>query len=142
MSLSNSEVTTSATKNSGSGRGGNVTINSCYLTLNSGRITAQASYGSGGNLLLKLSNMFIKSSDSLLSASSRFGTDGTVVVEAPNTDVSGALAVPVFDILNLNAFLPKRCLTADELNASSFRLIGSVGLPAAPENSFPTIQIR
>ncbi len=144
VSVINSEVTTSATKNSGSGKGGNVTVNTAYLVLFNSRITAQASYGDGGNLLLRISKLFIESpeSRSLLSASSRYGRDGTVVIQAPNIDVSGALAVPVFDILNLNAFMPKRCMAADELDASTFRLLGSEGLPSAPENSFPTVLPR
>jgi filamentous hemagglutinin family protein len=137
MQIPHGEVTASAT--AGSGNGGNVTIDAGYLTLNSGRITAQAEFGNGGNLLLRLSKMFIKSADSLLSASSRFGTQGTVVVQAPNTDVAGALAVQAYDILNLNAFIPRRCLAADESKASTFRLLGSNGLPAAPETALPTI---
>lgn len=140
MRISQGDVTASAT--AGAGNGGNATIDAGYLTLNAGRITAQAEFGNGGNLLLRLSKVFIKSADSLLSASSRYGAQGTVVVEAPNTDVAGALAAPVFDILNLNAFLPKRCLAADELNASTFRLLGNEGLPAAPEYSFPAILPR
>jgi hypothetical protein len=60
-----------------------------------------------------------------------------VVVNAPNTDVTGALAPPTYDILNLNAFIPRRCMAPDEMNASTFRLLGSDGLPAGPESSFP-----
>lgn len=135
MCVGRGDVTASAT--AGAGNGGNVTIDAGYLTLNTGRITAQAEFGNGGNLLLRLNKMFIKSSDSLLSASSHYGAQGTVVVEAPNTDVTGALAVPAFDFLNLNAFLPKRCLTTDDLTVSTFRLLGSDGLPALPENNFP-----
>lgn len=136
MRVSHGDITASAT--AGAGNGGNVTINAGYLTVNNGTITAQAQYGNGGNLLLHISKMFIKSSDSVLSASSRYGTDGTVVVDAPNIDVAAALALPVFDILNLNAFIPKRCMAADDLNISTFRLLGNVGLPASPESSFPS----
>jgi hypothetical protein len=135
ISITRGDVTASAA--GGYGNGGNVTINAGYLALNDSSITAQAEWGNGGNLLITVDKMFVKSIDSLLSASSRYGQQGTVVVNAPNTDVAGALASPVFDILNLNAFIPKRCMAPDELNASTFRLLGSDGLPAAPENSFP-----
>jgi hypothetical protein len=114
-----------------------VTIDAGYLTVNNGKITAQAEYGNGGNLLLRISDMFIKSNESILSASSRYGTQGTVVVDAPFTDVAGAIAVPTFSFLKLDAFLPKRCMAADELFISTFRLLGSEGLPAPLENSFP-----
>jgi hypothetical protein len=137
MSVTRGDVTASAA--GGYGNGGNVTINAGYLTLNNSSITAQAEWGDGGNLLINVDKMFIKSADSLLSASSRYGQQGAVVVNAPNTDTAGALAAPVFDILNLNAFIPKRCMAPDELNASTFRLLGSDGLPAAPENSFPIL---
>ncbi|MBK5276055.1 MAG: filamentous hemagglutinin N-terminal domain-containing protein [Desulfuromonadales bacterium] len=135
MKVTRSDITSSVT--GGNGNGGNVTIDAGYMTLNNGLIRAQAEFGNGGNLLITVDKMFIKSFDGLLSASSRFGQQGTVVVNAPNTDVAGALALPVFDILNMNAFIPKRCMAADELNASTFRLLGSDGLPASPENSFP-----
>jgi filamentous hemagglutinin family protein len=137
MSVVNGDITASV--KGGLGNGGNVTIDSGYLALNNGRITAQAEWGSGGNLLITASNMFVNSIDSVLSASSRYGQQGTVVVNSPNTDVAGALAAPVFDILNMNAFIPKRCIIADDFNASTFRLLGSDGLPASPENSFPIL---
>jgi hypothetical protein len=135
VSVINGDITASAT--GGNDNGGSVRIDAGYLTLNTGRITAQAEWGNGGNLDITVDKLFIKSVNSLVSASSRYGRDGTVVVNAPNTDVSGALAAPVFDILNLNAFIAKRCMAPDELNASTFRLLGNEGLPAAPENSFP-----
>lgn len=136
--LLGSDISTSATKFSGSGNGGNVTLNSGYLSLNSGRLTAQASFGNGGNLLLTMGKMFVKSTDSLVSASSRYGAQGTVVINAPAIDIAGALAAPKLDFVDLNAFLLKRCLTPDEGNSSSFRLLGNEGLPASPENSFPS----
>ena len=137
VNVTHGEITASV--KGGYGNGGNVTINAGYLTLNDGLITAQAEWGNGGNLLINVDKLFIKSVDSLLSASSRYGQQGTVVVNAPNTDVAGALAAPKFDILNLNAFIPKRCMAADELNSSTFKLLGSDGLPAGPENSFPIL---
>jgi filamentous hemagglutinin family protein len=135
VKVTNGEITASAT--AGAGNGGNVTINAGYLTLNNGVITAQAEFGNGGNLLINVGKKFVKSYESILSASSRYGQQGTVVVNAPNTDVTGALAPPTYDILNLNAFIPRRCMAPDEMNASTFRLLGSDGLPAGPESSFP-----
>jgi filamentous hemagglutinin family protein len=136
MNVLNGSLTASAT--AGKGNGGNVTIGAGFLTLNRGVVTAQAEFGNGGNLLINVKEKFVRSFDSILSASSRYGQQGTVVVNSPNTDVTGALAAPAVDIVNLNAFIPKRCVTPDELNASTFRLLGSSGLPALPEQSFPT----
>jgi large exoprotein involved in heme utilization and adhesion len=137
MKLYHGDITASAT--GGNGDGGNVRINSGYLLLNHGNVTAQAEGGDGGNLLITVNMLFIKSAESVLSASSRYGQQGTVVLNAPNTDVAAALKASVYDILNLNSFIPRRCMSPDELNASSFKLLGSDGLPAAPENSFPTL---
>jgi hypothetical protein len=135
MNVTHGDITASAT--GGYDNGGNVTIDAGDLRLKKGQITAQAEWGNGGNLLITVAKFFIKSADSLVSASSRYGQQGTAVINAPNTDVAGALTAPVFDILNLNSFIPKRCMAPNELNASTFRLLGSTGLPASPENSFP-----
>ena len=105
--------------------------------LNDSRLTAQAEWGAGGNLDVR-AKLFIKSADSVVSASSRYGAQGTVVIDAPTVDVDAALAAPFSASSLLDAFLPKRCATEGEVNASSFRVVGEVGLPPGPESNFPT----
>lgn len=120
----------------GAGNGGNVDISADTLILNRGRITAQAEYGSGGNLDIRAA-LFIPSADGLVSASSRFGAQGNVIVEAPDVDVDAALARSAFGFISLDEFLPKRCIDPNVGAVSSFRIIGSEGLPATPESGMP-----
>ncbi len=79
--LDHGEITTSVA--TGHGSGGNITIgNPQFVVMNQGNIVAQADAGSGGNIHL-VAQQFLKTPDSLVSASSRVGLDGQVVIDSP-----------------------------------------------------------
>ena len=63
--------------------GGNVTIDPELFTLRQSQIVAQANAGSGGNISLAAIN-FIADTETLISASSQKGIDGSVQIESPN----------------------------------------------------------
>jgi hypothetical protein len=120
--LRNGQVITSVT--GGTGNGGNITISKpVFVVLNQGQIKAQADQGKGGNIDIT-SRQFLKTPSSLVSASSKLGINGTVVIRAPNETVSGSLNLPP-DLLDVTNQLPKLCgeLTEEEYENLSHFLI-------------------
>ncbi len=90
--LNEGSITTSV--QSSTGNGGNIDIDPVFVVLNHSNITADAQGGNGGNITIVAAN-YLASPDSNLSASSSLGVAGTVVVNAPNNDISAELeAVP------------------------------------------------
>ncbi|MEZ5673307.1 MAG: hypothetical protein R3E08_13390 [Thiotrichaceae bacterium] len=53
-----------------------------FMVLNQSIVQAQADAGEGGNIRINAAN-YIKSSDSLVSASSRLGINGQVLIRSP-----------------------------------------------------------
>jgi len=63
-----------------------------FVTLNHGRIIANAHGGDGGDIHIAAAH-FIQSSDSEVSASSQLGIDGVIDIESPETDISSGFTV-------------------------------------------------
>ncbi len=89
-----------------------VTINSSnLLALNGSKITAQATQGQGGNILVN-AEVFLHDAanvNDILNASSQvIGNDGTVAINAPNADLSSNLTV-----------LPTRYLAMPSINSAT-----------------------
>ncbi len=84
--LRDASITTSV--GTGQGQGGEISIeNPTFVTLNQGEIKAQANEGQGGNIRI-VTDQYLKSTDSLISASSRLGIDGRVEITAPELNIS------------------------------------------------------
>ena len=113
--LRGSEITTSVA--TGQGSGGNITIeNPTFVILDKSQIKAQADAGHGGNIRI-IADQFIKSPESLISASSRLGLDGEVQIDSPAVDLDAMLVVLSGN--PLEAKFPKGCghvRTLEELN--------------------------
>ena len=100
--LRDSEITTSVTK--GTEPGGDIRLvpKSTAVVLQNSRIVAEADHGAGGSILIS-TNALISDVDSLVSADSNFGVDGTVVTDSPediNVEQS-ELSVPPIDVSSL-----------------------------------------
>jgi hypothetical protein len=83
----NAIVSASANGVTADSGGGNIDIDPELFTVRQSQIVAQANAGTGGNINLVATN-FIVDSESLISASSRRGIDGTVAIESPNQSVN------------------------------------------------------
>lgn len=105
--LDNSEITTSVA--SGTGDSGNITVEKPqFVVMNHGNIIAQADAGNGGNIRI-VAERFIATPDSLVSASSRWGIDGEVMIDSPNETISDSfLDLPV-DFIEIGNLLPRPC---------------------------------
>lgn len=116
----------------GSGSGGNIFIDPHFGILNGSVIRADAIAGNGGNLDI-FADIFLASSDSILSASSRFGVPGVIDVRAGVTDVSGALVQLPANVLEATALLRASCAArlADS-KTSSLVVAARDGVPREP----------
>jgi len=129
--LQNSELSASANSVTPLHNGGNVTIGKPrFFILNRSDVLARANAGNGGNIKLS-ADYFLRSGDSLISASSQRGIDGQILIESPN-EVAGTVAVPEAPSLDVSALLQERCAAAVLRERSSFTIEGRGGLPPRP----------
>jgi hypothetical protein len=136
--LDRGQLTTSV--QGGLEKGGNIVINHpTFIVLNQGQVKAQADEGQGGNIRIE-ANQFIASPKSLISASSRLGIDGQVVISAPNENISGSL----FGLTNQlkEAVMSKQPCGATSfeefLQRSHFYVFRLAGSPLTPEDWQPS----
>ncbi len=85
--IDNGVVSASANGVTDDSGGGNIDIDPELFTLRQSQIVAQANAGTGGNINLVATN-FVADSETLISASSQRGIDGTVEIESPNQAVN------------------------------------------------------
>ena len=88
--------------------GGNVSIDPELFTLRQSQIVAQANAGTGGNITLVAEN-FIADTESLISASSQRGIDGSVEIESPNQAINPSSIVLNTGFQDLPEFLSNNC---------------------------------
>jgi len=132
-----SAITSSVT--TGSSPGGNVTILSdpgSALVLRSGRVVAQADAGAGGNILIETS-LLLRDPESVISASSNSGIDGTVITRAPDAqqlDLGQELGTPGLDV---SALIDEPCAARLPSGANSLVVASSDGLPSDLDSVLP-----
>ena len=116
--LSKGQITTSVL--GGTGKGGDIIIEdpTFVVVLNQGKIKAQADEGQGGNIRI-VANQFIKSPESLISASSKLGVDGKVEVESPEMNLDEFLVVLPKGFSEAQL---KQCSIQEVENSSTFKV--------------------
>jgi len=129
VQLSNSTVSTSVL--GGAGSGGNITIDPNTVILQNSQILAQAVQGSGGNINIT-TNLLLPDSTSVISASSQFGQQGTVVIQSPISPAGGKIVPLGQKPLMATTLLGQRCAALAGGNISSFTVGGRDALPAEP----------
>ena len=129
VALNNSEITTTVASNVGNG--GNIDIDPIFIVLVDSRIIANASAGSGGNIRLTADHI-LADDQSIVSASSDLGIDGTVAIDAPDTDLTGGLTTLNADFLNAAALLAQQCAARGGQTVASLTATGRGGLPSGP----------
>ncbi len=108
--------------------------------LDKGQIKAQADAGHGGNIHI-VAQQFLKTPDSLISASSRLGLDGQVLIDSPAETISGSLLVLGTTFTDVSSLLPGFCteLSFEEfINRSSFTFNPIVGSSPRPDDLKPS----
>ena len=132
IQITRSEVTAEAGNN-----GGNITIDPVHTILDNSRISANAINGDGGNISI-VTEAFIASGDSTISASSEFGLSGNVDVFAPDIDIAGSLAV-LPGLLDVSALqLQPSCAVRLPGDFSTFKVKSKDGVLIPPDDFLPS----
>jgi filamentous hemagglutinin family protein len=128
--LINSEVSTSV--KDGTGGGGNITIDPQFVILQNSQMIAQAIGGSGGAINV-IAGVFLADPNSLVSASSQQGPQGTVNIQSPVQNLSEELTPLSQQFSSAAAMLAQRCAArVADGKFSTFVVAGREGLPAEP----------
>jgi large exoprotein involved in heme utilization and adhesion len=134
LHLSNgSSITTSVAE--GEGSGGNIAIDSVFVVLDEGSsIIANAERGQGGNILIRIlgGGALFQSPDSLIKASSEIGLEGSVVIDAPDTDIIAGFAGLPANFLDAATVLTQLCAGRSGANMSSLVVRKYEVLPDSP----------
>jgi large exoprotein involved in heme utilization and adhesion len=128
-----SSITTSVA--GGKGNGGNITLNSVFVVLDErSSIIANASGGRGGNIFIRIlgGGALFQSPDSLINASSEFGLEGSVVIDAPDTDIIAGFAGLPANFLDAATVLTQLCAERSGANVSSLVIRKYEVLPDSP----------
>ena len=125
------DSTISASVLDGTGGGGSVNIDPQYVVLQNSQILANAVFGPGGNINIT-TNLLLPDSTSLISASSQFGQQGTIIIQSPISPASGKIVPLGQKPLLATTLLSQRCAALAGGNASSFTVAGRDALPVEP----------
>jgi filamentous hemagglutinin family protein len=113
----------------GSGNGGDVLVNGRFVVLDHSRIQANADAGRGGNINIT-AQTYLASPDSEVQASAARGINGTITIQAPQSDVAGTLAELSGSLLRPPALQQQGCsVLAKSQGVSSFVVGAGSALP-------------
>ena len=123
--------TISASVLDGTGGGGSVNIDPQFVVLQNSQILAQAVQGPGGNISIT-TNIFLPDNESVVSASSQAGVNGTVSVQSPISQAGGKIVPLSKSALEATPLLSQRCAAFAGGAYSSFVVAGREALPTEP----------
>jgi large exoprotein involved in heme utilization and adhesion len=125
------DSTISASVLDGAGGGGGVNIDPQFVILLNSQILANAVQGPGGNISIT-TNFLLPDANSVISASSQFGTNGTVTIQSPNAPISGQIQPLGKSPLLATSLLNQHCAALAGGEFSSFTVAGRDSLPTEP----------
>jgi hypothetical protein len=99
------------------------------LLLNS-QILANAVFGPGGNISIT-TNLLLPDANSVISASSQFGQQGTITIQSPIAPASRIIPLSQKPLI-ATSLLSQRCAALAGGNYSSFTVAGRDSLPVEP----------
>ena len=109
--------------------GGNIEVSAPEtLVLHRSGLVANAIQGDGGNISI-MAEGFLPSRESVISASSEFGLEGSIEIETPETNVGGGLVELPERLVGAEVNLSDRCALMLSGDVSSFFLNGDEGVP-------------
>ncbi len=118
--------------------GGDIFIDPRFVILQGSQIIAQAFQGQGGNINI-LAGLFLADPNSVVSASSQLGVSGSVSIQTPIRNLSGALVPLHQDFLQGSELLAQRCAARmADAQTSTFIVLEHEGLPREPGGVLPS----
>ncbi len=149
--IDQSIISASANGVTESSGGGNINIDPELFTIRQSQIVAQANAGTGGNIDLVADN-FLADTETLISASSQRGIDGTVEIESPNQSVNpvsadldtGFQALPDFISNNCksSSLQDRSYLIVDNMNPVRRDPAGYLPAPLAEATAMPYTKVE
>lgn len=113
------------------GNGGNIFIDPNVVVLQGSEVTAKALGGAGGNITF-VTPLFLADPASVVSASSEHGPSGTVTIQSPTSNLSGAVGQLASKTTPPQVLLLNRCVAKASTQQSTFILTGRDVLPSDP----------
>lgn len=101
------------------------------IVVNRSNIIANADFGPGGNITLA-AGQFLASDESVIEASSQRGIDGTIVVDAPSSDLVGQITPLPTNYIDASQLLNTPCAARRE-RTGSFVIHSRATLEPAPD---------
>jgi large exoprotein involved in heme utilization and adhesion len=109
------------------------------LVLQRSGLVATAIHGNGGNIVVA-ANGYLPSQESVVSASSEFGLEGSVKIDTPDTNVGAGLTILPDSLGSREVNIAERCALRLKGDTSSFFLNGNGGLSLySSENYLPSL---
>jgi large exoprotein involved in heme utilization and adhesion len=118
--------------------GGNILFDPQIILLQNSKVVAQANQGAGGTITL-VAGTVLADPSSLISASSQSGPQGTVTIQSPLQNLSGALVPLQQGFLPVTTLNAERCAARmSEGKVSTFVVTLREGLPPEPGGPLPS----
>ena len=133
LRLTNSIISTSVKAEKGNG--GNIILPPTFIILDSSQIIAQAVSGNGGHINIKtvgIYNFLPAPLEEFINTSSKFGIDGDVEINSPDTNVTESFVILPTGFLDVGVFLS--CSRRYLKNYSQFKVNYLIGSPPQPED--------
>lgn len=121
------------------GDGGNILIGQGAVVLDDSRIIANAVQGAGGDINI-LTNVFLTTPDSIISASSELGVTGTITISSPDTNLAASLATLPESLAATRPTVTDHCAEATTAAPSTFTIRSRGASPSEPEGWLPTYE--
>jgi filamentous hemagglutinin family protein len=133
--VADSQITTSV--ESGTGMGGNISIDPQFVILKDSSITANAFGGPGGNITIVADN-YLTDALSVVQASSILSAPGTVQIQSPENNLAGNIAQLPRELTDASTLLAGSCAARRTGAPSSFTVAGRGGVPVDPDGYLPS----
>ena len=139
LQLNNGKITSSVL--GGLGNGGNIDIVPEMVLMNHSQIIANAYEGNGGNIHI-IADQFIQSADSVVQASSKYGFDGDIFIDAPETTINSDLVKLPENYLDASQWLRTPCSLRTSKDISRLVISGREAVPKTVDdlNISPALQ--
>ena len=116
---------------------GNISLDPEFILVQNSQILAQATDGAGGNIEL-IGNTVLVDPLSVIDASSQFGISGSVNIQAPIQNLSGAIAPLPETIIATATLYGENCAAQKDGAFSSLNIRGRDRIPFEPGDSLST----
>ena len=119
----------------GMGNGGDIDVGAEMMLMQKSKLIANAYEGNGGNIHI-VADHFIQSSDSLVQASSEYGLDGNIFIDAPDATIGNELITLPTDYLDASQWLRTPCSLRTSKNISRLVLSGHDSVPSTVDDLY------